>query len=266
MVAGASTVGEMRGFGIDASVPVEVAAEVASQVESAGYNSFWVNGSPHQGALDILDVAAQRTSLDLGVGVFPLPKISADELVAEVTKRRLPQDRLWLGIGSGRRPGALAEVRSAVQTMRAQLDVTVTTGAVGPKMTALAGEVSDAVIFTWSIAAEVEQNRIILDKAAEAIHRKVPTVVSFIRCGLLPQAAKAVAERADVYGAIPHYQAVFGRYGLKASDTIVTGGSREELAPGIAAEEQALDISIIRAIPADNTLESLSELVMACAP
>ena len=89
----------MRGFGIDASVPVEVASQVASLVEDAGYTSFWVNGSPHQGALDILEAVAERTSLDMGVGVFPLPKISAMELVAEVGKRRLPQERLWLGVG-----------------------------------------------------------------------------------------------------------------------------------------------------------------------
>lgn len=261
-----STVDKMRGFGIDATVSVDVASEVASLVERAGYSSFWVNGSPHQGALDILDAAAERTSLDLGVGVFPLTKISASALVTAVTKRGLPQDRLWLGVGSGRKTGALADVRQAVHTIRSGLNVTVTTGAVGPKMTALAGEVSDAVIFTWSIAAEVERNRTILGQAAEAAHREPPTVVSFIRCGLLPQAAEAVAQRAKAYSAIPHYQAVFDRHGMTASDTVVTGSSRGQLAPSIAREEKALDISIIRAIPADNTFDSLAELVTACAP
>jgi hypothetical protein len=35
---------------------------------------------------------------------------------------------------------------------------------------------------------------------------------------------------------------------------------------GIEAEEKVLDISVIRAIPSENTVESLSELVTACAP
>ena len=96
-----------RGFGIDATVPFDVAMEVAGLVEQAGYGSFWVNGSPHEAALDIIEGALNKTSLDVGVGVFPLPKISATELVAEVTGRRLPQDRIRLGVGSGRRPGAL---------------------------------------------------------------------------------------------------------------------------------------------------------------
>lgn len=256
----------MRGFGIDASIPVDIAVEVAGLVEDAGYSSFWVNGSPHQGALDILEVAAGRTSLDLGVGVFPLPKISADQLVTEVIRRHLPQDRLWLGMGSGRRPGALAEVRQAVETVRTELDLTVTTGAVGPKMTALAGEVSDAVIFTWSIAAEVVHNRSIAEKAANAASRIPPTVVSFIRCGLLPEGASAVAERAEAYSSIPHYKAVFDRYGMMATDTVVTGHTREDMLEGIDREEQALDVSIIRAIPEKPTIESLGRLVTACAP
>ena len=97
-----------RGFGIDASVPIDVALEVAGLVERSGYSSFWVNGSPHGPALDIIEEALERTALDVGVGVFPLPKISADELVAEVRERELSQNRVSLGIGSGRSPGALA--------------------------------------------------------------------------------------------------------------------------------------------------------------
>ncbi len=67
----------MRGFGIDATVPLDVAAEVAVQAESAGYESFWVNGSPPDKALDIIEKAAEQTDLDMGVGVFHLPNISA---------------------------------------------------------------------------------------------------------------------------------------------------------------------------------------------
>jgi hypothetical protein len=255
-----------RGFGIDASVPLDVALEVASLVERAGYESFWVNGSPHDGALNIIQGALDGTQLDVGVGVFPLPKISADELVAEVRGRGLPQERLWLGVGSSRQPGALSEVRQAAHTIREELDVTLTTGAVGPKMMALGGEVADAVILTWSFAAEVERDRRILDEAAQGFGRESPTVVSFIRCGLLPQAADAIADRAERYDSIPHYREVFARNGLTAVDTVVSGTDRAELIAGIEAEEKVLDISVIRAIPSENTVESLSELVTACAP
>lgn len=255
-----------RGFGIDASVPLEVAMEVAGLVERAGYGSFWVNGSPHDAALSVIDGALQTTELDVGVGVFPLTKISADELVSEVVERGLPQERIWLGVGSNRSPGALDEVREAAHTIREELDVRVTTGAVGPKMMALAAEVADAVILTWSFAAEVEEARRILNEAARAAGRDTPTVISFVRCGLIPQAKEAVEERAEAYAAIPRYQEVFERHGVTATNVVVTGRNRAELLEGILAEEEVLDLSVIRAIPAENTTESLGELVRACAP
>jgi len=255
-----------RGFGIDAAVPLEVAVEVAGLVERAGYGSFWVNGSPHDAALDIIEGALDRTGLDVGVGVFPLPKISADELVSQVQGRGLPQERLWLGVGSDRRPGALDDVRGAVRTFRDELGVIITTGAVGPRMLALAGEVADAVILTWSFVAEVEKARPIIEEAADKASRVPPMLVSFVRCGLLPQASEAIDKRARAYDAIPHYHEVFERNGVTAGDTVVTGTSREELLAGIEREEAVLDLSVIRAIPAENTVESIAELVEACAP
>ncbi len=255
-----------RGFGIDASVPLDVAMEVAGLVERAGYGSFWVNGSPHQEALSIIDGALEETELDVGVGVFPLTNISADELVAEVRERSLPQERIWLGIGSNRSPGALDEVRHAAHTIRDELDVKLVSGAVGPKMMALAAEVADAVVLTWSFAAEVERARKLLNEAARAAGRETPPVISFVRCGLLPQAREAVEERARAYAAIPRYQEVFDRHGITAVDAVVTGRNRAELIEGIQTEEEVLDLSVIRAIPAESTTESLGELVLACAP
>ena len=255
-----------RGFGIDANVPLEVALEVADLVERAGYGSFWVNGSPHDGALDIIEGVLGRTALEVGVGVFPLTEISADEIVAEVRARNLAQPRLWLGVGSNRAPGALDEVAVAVDRFRSELEVTVVMGAVGPKMMALAGEVADAVVLTWSFAAEVELARGLLEQAAARADREVPPVASFIRCALVPQAAEAVRERADAYDRIPRYREVFARYRLTAADTVVTGANRAELVEGIERESAELDVPVIRAIPADDTVESLAELVEACAP
>lgn len=255
-----------RGFGIDASVSLAVAADVARRVEDMGYESFWVNGSPHDGALAITEMALARTTLDVGVGVFPLPKISAAELVRQVRDRGLPQRRLHLGVGSNRRPGALDDVRNAADLFRRELDVTVTTAAVGPKMMALAGGVADEVILTWSFATEVERARPILREGANRVGREAPRIVSFVRCALLPQAADAIAERASVYDRIPHYRAVFLRNGVTAAETVVTGSNRAELLVGIEREESVLDTSVIRAIPAENTAESIGELVDACAP
>ena len=53
---------------------------------------------------------------------------------------------------------------------------------------------------------------------------------------------------------------------MNAADTVVTGSSREELLPAIEREAAVLDHPIIRAIPGEDTVESIAELVDACAP
>lgn len=254
-----------RGFGIDANTNVDVALEVARMAEHAGYSSFWVNGSPHEDALDVIESALSGTSLDVGVGVFPLPSISAEEIITEVRTRELPQERIWLGVGSNRRPGALDEVRSAANMIRDELDCHVVTAAVGPRMIGVAAEVADAVVLTWSFLAEVQRVRGLLEQATPA-GRDTPTLISYIRCALLPQAQGAVDERADFYDSIPHYRKVFARHDLSAAESVVTGGSREQLLEGIVREESVLDMSIIRAIPEANTVAAIGALVEACAP
>ncbi len=256
----------MRGFGIDATVPAGVAGEVAGRAEELGYTSFWVNGSPPRAALESLSAAAVTTHLDLGVGVLPLTERSVAEIIADVRALRLPVERLWLGIGSARVPGALDEVRGAAAAIRAELGARVATAAVGPRMTMLAGEIADAVLFTWWFAAEVERSRPLLEAGARRADRSAPPIASYIRCALLPAAADALAAKAARYAAIPRYAEVFARNGVTAADTVVTGTDGAGLAPGIAREEAVLDISIVRAITADDTMESIEALLEACAP
>jgi alkanesulfonate monooxygenase SsuD/methylene tetrahydromethanopterin reductase-like flavin-dependent oxidoreductase (luciferase family) len=255
-----------RGFGIDASVSPDIAVEVARMAEDSGYTSFWVNGSPHDKALVIVERALAATDLNVGVGVFPLPRISAEEIIDELESRKLPQARIWLGVGSNRSPGALKEVRQAAGLLRTETEVIVSTAAVGSRMMALAGEVADAVILTWSLVPEVERVRPILADAARAAGREAPTIVSYVRCALLPGAQEALEERASFYEGIPHYGKVFARHGVSAAETVVAGYSREDLLAGIAREEEAIDVSVIRAIPEANTVAAIGALLEACAP
>ncbi len=112
----------------------------------------------------------------------------------------------------------------------------------------------------------MERSRQLLEQGAARVERTPPAVISFVRCALLPQAAAALAARAALYDAIPRYREVFARSGITAADTVVTGSSRAELLPAIEAEESVLDVSVIRAIPAEDTVAALSELLVACAP
>ncbi len=255
-----------RGFGIDAGIAPGIAGEVARRAEQLGYGSFWVNGSPPDAALAGLEAASRASSLELGVGVIPLTQMAAVDIVDAVSTSDIDPHRLWLGVGSSRNPGGLAEVRDAVTVLRRGLGVHVATGAVGPRMTRLAGEISDAVVFTWWTAADVGRSRPMLEEGAAATGRPAPPIVSFIRCALVPEAGAAVADRAARYQAIPRYAEIFARNAMTAADTVVTGADRSELAPGIAREEAPVDIPVVRAIPADDSTEAVVRLLEACAP
>lgn len=255
-----------RGFGIDATVSADVAGALAEQVESLGYGSFWTNGSPAPGAFDILEAAAEASDLDLGVGVLPLTSIGVDQIIEEVRARDLPQDRLWLGVGSNRKPGALAEVREACEALRSELDCQVVSGAVGPKMTQLAAEVADCVLFTWWPRNEVAYSRQLVDEAAADAGLEVPVIASYVRCALLPQAQEALQEKAERYAQIPRYAEVFARNDITAAESVVTGQDRDGLIERISHEEVVIDLPIIRAITADESLDSFSELAEATRP
>jgi alkanesulfonate monooxygenase SsuD/methylene tetrahydromethanopterin reductase-like flavin-dependent oxidoreductase (luciferase family) len=255
-----------RGFGIDASVSTDVAGRAAPLAATLGYGSFWVNGSPPEAALDSLAAAASTPNLDLGVGVVPLTSMEVGDLIQAVIERDLPQDRLWLGIGSSRNPGGLDDVRSAVEQIRAHLDCRVVTGAVGPMMTQLAGEEADCVLFTWWPKNEVASSRQLVAEAAADAGRSTPVIASYIRCALLPQAAQAVEDKSARYAAIPRYAEVFARNDISAAESVVTGRNREELLERIVNEEVVIDLPVIRAITADDSFESIAELARACAP
>lgn len=255
-----------RGFGIDAGTTPEVARQVARAAEAAGYGSFWLNGSPPRAALELLAVVAEETSLPLGAGVLPLTRRSIEDVLSDLRELALPLDRFWLGVGYGAPQGALAYIRRSVAMIH-DAGARAVVGAVGPRMTELAGEIGDAVSFTWWFKAAVEESRPLLERGAARAGRPAPPpVMSYIRCALLPQAEAALAEQAASYDAVPGFSAVFTRHGLTARDTVVTGANGAELQPGIAREEAVLDIPVIRAVTADRGAPALLELLEACRP
>ncbi len=255
-----------RGFGIDASVEPGVAGELAAEVESLGYGSFWVNGSPSHGALAILEAAAKASNLDIGVGVLALTAITIEEAIQEIRARGIPEERLWLGVGSNRKPGALSEVRSACQIIRSETGCRVVSAAVGPKMTQQAAEIADCVLFTWWPRSEVAASRQLVDEAAADAGRDAPMIASYVRCGLLPQAEEVIAAKSARYESIPRYAAVFARNRMSAQDTVITGVDRDDLLPKIQHQEVVIDMPIIRAMTPDDTLDSLLELATDCRP
>lgn len=256
-----------RGFGIAAAVDHKIVREVAREAEDRGYSSFWVNDTPGNDGLAALAVAAKVTStISLGVGVVPLDRRPADSIADDVERLGLPQDRLYLGVGSGADPKGLTLVRGGTGRLHERLSAPVIVAALGPKMSALAGEVSEGVLFNWQIPTFAQASgRWVLNAAAE-VNRPRPLLMTYVRTALLPHAEARLVEEASRYASFPKYAAHFERMGVAARHTAVSSDDATSLQTEIAVYEQVVDETVVRAITADDSASSIMELLRACAP
>lgn len=256
-----------RGFGVAAAVMHDVIGQVAAEAERLGYSSFWANDTPGADGLAALAVAASATSrIRLGVGVIPLDRRPPAEIAADLERLALPQDRLWLGVGSGAGPRGLELMRAGVADLRSRVQAPVVVAALGPRMSRLAGEQADGVLFNWQIPDVAARSGALVIDAATAAGKPRPALMAYVRCALLPQAEQRLREEASRYASFPKYAAHFARMSLSAFDTAVSGPDAAALHTGIAAHERVLDETIVRAITADDEVEGLLELLRACAP
>ena len=256
-----------RGFGVTAAVAPDVVTELARECEQLGYSSFWANDIPDAEGLTSLAAAATSTRrIQLGVGVIPLDQRGPSAIAQRVKELELPADRLLVGVGGGNRREALALVRDGVTELSSALSAMVVVGALGPKMSALSGEVADGVLFNWMTPEyTAHAGQLVLDAAAAA-GRPKPARMAYVRCGLIPAAEARLAQELDRYAGIPTYERHVTRMGASVRDACVTGPDGSVLQAGIAAHDAVLDETIVRAITPDDTLESLLELLHACAP
>ncbi len=246
-----------RGFGITAAVPHGIAAELAAEVERLGYTSFWVNDMAEaEGLQSLAAVAAATSHITMGVGVIPLDVRPPAVIAQRLRSLALPLDRLVLGVGSGNSKSSLALVRTGVAALQAEIEATVVVGALGPKMSMLAGEVADGVLFNWMTPAYIAQ-------LAPTVHG---SLMAYVRCALLPRAEARLSAELDRYSGLAQYEKHLARMHATALDTCVVGPDGAALQPGLARFEAVLDETIVRAITADDSLDGLVELARACAP
>lgn len=256
-----------RGFGIAANVDHDTMKQVAQAAERAGYSSFWVNDTPGNDGLAGLAAAASATSsIQLGVGVIPLDRRPADTIAADVQRLDLPQDRLLLGIGSSARKGGLDKVREGANELHGLLQCKVIVAALGPKMSAVAGEVGDGVLFNWLLPHYVAGSRERVESAAESAGRSHPLIMAYVRSAIVPEAEERLNQEAARYTGIPNYAAHFERQGVEAAHTAVRGTNAAALQSRIEPYEEVLDETVIRAITVDDSVEKIMELLEATAP
>lgn len=249
------------GFGITGKVPLDVVRELAPLVEDAGFSSMWFNHITRGNAYDSMEAAAEvTTSLVLGSGVTSIDSMmSASEIVDEVRNRKLPQDRIIIGIGANKPPSPLTTVRDGIDVIAKELpDVPVYVGALGPKMRALGVQRGDGVLLNWLTPGAAKSA---MDDRQNDAPETDAKVALYVRCALGEENLEAIRSEAARYESFPSYGANFERLGFRAMDAAVAVNTAEELQNRLAAYQGVIDQPILRAITAEDTIEAYASLV-----
>ena len=231
------------GFALRDAYPWHDLAALARMGEDAGFDALFL---PEVGARDTLAtlaaLAGETSRLRLGTGVVPLPSRSPALLaIAAATVQELSGGRLLLGLGTGPSgPGALDRLRATVGALREAFAGGTGTvegspvgsplplatapqvwiAALGPRATALAGEIADGVLLNWCtperVAAAVTQ---IADGARAAGRDPADiTVAVYVRAALVPGSLEGARAMAAEYGSYPAYARQFVTMGVDPAD------------------------------------------------
>lgn len=222
-------------------------AEVARAAEDAGFGALWVNDTPDGDALAGLAAAARTTDrLGLATGVLPVDRRQPGDILAELERLALPQDRLVLGIGAGQaRHGALELVGEAAGMLREGTGARVVVGALGPRMRGLAASETDGLLLSWLTPGAAAVQATEARAAAAGTH-----VALYVRTSLDAAGAVRRDREAERYGSYPAYAANFARLGIAPRETVLPLPDDADMLPGARAYAASVDELVLRAIPA----------------
>lgn len=258
------------GFGMDAALGPKVAAESAPEVERLGYASLWTNDTPSAGGLPVIRSAQRVTArVSVGVGVIACDRRSAAEIAGSVAELGLDLDRAVIGVGAGRAARPVDAVRAAVADLRRLLPAgaTIAVAAMGPGMCRLAGEIADTVLLNWMTPERIRWARERVREGERRAGRAAGRVVvaSYVRVAVGRDARARLAEAAARYARMPAYARSFEAMGVGSATVGVAAAGAEEARSALAPYRDALDETIVRALPGVPTVEGLLEVARAGA-
>lgn len=255
------------GFGVAGGLDPAIVRTVAREAEAHGFMTFWANDTPvGDGLATLAEAAAVTSTIRLGVGVIPLDRQGPERIAARVSELGLPPERLTLGLGSGGATGGLALVREGATAVRDSTGARVVVGALGPRMTELAGEIVDGVLLNWLTPGQAERSGALTRAAAQDAGRPEPWLYGYVRTALGSVARVRLEAEGNRYAEFPAYAAHFERMGVRAVDTAVAADHPDEVRDGLAAFAAVLDETVVRAITGTDAVDAYLTLLHAVAP
>jgi alkanesulfonate monooxygenase SsuD/methylene tetrahydromethanopterin reductase-like flavin-dependent oxidoreductase (luciferase family) len=256
-----------RGFGVAAGLDPGFAPELAARCQELGYASLWSNDHPGAKGLETLaEFAKGADKADLGVAVIALDRQQPAEIAADVERLGLDRERLWIGVGSGFTEKPLTTMRSALPELREALPgIRLVLAAMGPKMSAFAGEVWDGAFFNWMTPEFAAETRKQVEAGAKRAGRETPPVFGYVRTAVGADAAERLAKEESFYRDLHDgYRNHFARLGAPVGTVGVAGQEAGE-AQSELSRYRALDTVVVRGL-ASGTIEAMGKLAEAAGP
>jgi alkanesulfonate monooxygenase SsuD/methylene tetrahydromethanopterin reductase-like flavin-dependent oxidoreductase (luciferase family) len=255
----------------------------------------------------LASLAGETTSLRVATGVLPLSERNPVEIAMSASSlQEASGGRFILGLGSTLSiattrsyvtgiidalrggPGYIPEWGGVIEPLdlRPERPAPVYLAALGPRMTALAGEVADGVILNWCTPERVAEAR-------AAIPKRGVTIAVFVRACLShvdDQAVDALKTTASRYVGMEAYARQFdamglGREAATAREDLEREGHPRDVVPDLLVQqtcvwgdrERALarlaeygeagaDVVVVYPVPAGEAVSSLRGTLMAAAP
>jgi alkanesulfonate monooxygenase SsuD/methylene tetrahydromethanopterin reductase-like flavin-dependent oxidoreductase (luciferase family) len=257
----------VRGFGVAAGLPHEVASPLAGRCQELGYSSMWSNDHPGAKGLETLaDFAAGASRVELGVGVIALDRHGPDEIAADIERLGLDRERLWLGVGAGFTKKPLTTMRAALPALREALPgVRLVLAAMGPKMCALAGASYDGAFFNWmtpEYAADAREN---VERGAREAGRDAPPIFGYVRTAVGGDSEARLGKEEAFYRDLHKgYRDHFDRLGEPEGTVGVAADNAGECQTELT-RYRPLDTIVVRGL-ASATVEDMANVAEAAAP
>jgi len=253
-------VGVIAGLGRGLLEPLAAAAL------QLGYGSLWINDSARpdaDGLAGLAIVAGVAAGLELGVGVLPLDRRTPDQIADEVRRLALPLDRLRLGVGSGAASEPLAVVRTGVERLRVLLpEARIVVAALGPRMSRLAGEIADGVLFNWAVPDRLRAGIERVTEGERAAGGRRIERWAYVRAAEGPDARDRLGAEARRYARTPAYGRAFDAMDVPLETVGVAG---DDLAAQLTAYRDVLDGVVVRALPREWRLADVLSIMRKAA-
>ncbi len=256
-----------RAFGIRGNLPPEFAAEVAHAAEARGYGAFWITAGLGEPNLAPLAAAARASkTIAIGVAAIPMTHSTPNDVVAEVERWDLPQERLIVGVGSGFPPLTLAKFDAYIRQLKAELACPIVVGAMGPKTCELAGRSADGIVLTL---VTPEHARRSTDWTAAGIERRDRhgfRSYAYLSTAVGADSIQQLKEEAATFTRYPAFVRHFERLGTPPETAGIAVESLEKLDGALRSWDGIVDQIVVRTTRSSNALEETLALLQAAAP